>query len=600
MKNRILLIKDNEIKYALLYKCLAELNYSGDQIERWPTTAEALAVSPENIGVIMVHIAINSADYASNIQSLKRSFINVPIIVLSDNDDTEMCINAIREGAQEVLVYGVLDAAKLGKTIAIAKERKTRSNKAKSVLEDYQRHFDNGPIPMWVVDSKTMKFLLVNEAAVEKYGYSKEEFSNLTLLDIRPKEDVGPMIETYNSREGAYFDAGYWRHLKKNGEVFYVHVYSHTTIFEKAPARLSFIVDVNAKVLADKHNKKLNAVIKEQKEQLDSILVSINDAIWSRTADTNELIYANKAYYQLYDYTPENMITDNDFILKSVYPDDRDIFLGAMTEVRELGKTEIVYRYYHKSGSLRTLKASAMYKKGVNGKPDVINGITIDISKEKELYDAIRNSEHKLLSTINNTKDLIWTVDTDLKIIFCNKPYQDYFYKIAGVVLDEGDYALGNWHSEEFINRRKKEYERALNGESFITVIEEHRDGGVQYNEISSNPVFDHHGNIIGVNCIVRDVTEQRMQLLKIQQQNEMLKEIAWIQSHKVRGPVASILGLVSLIKTEPETPHNLEIIDMLRNATNELDIIIREVVAKTSEIDYSYTYLPSVKTGKL
>jgi len=110
---------------------------------------------------------------------------------------------------------------------------------------------------------------------------------------------------------------------------------------------------------------------------------------------------------------------------------------------------------------------------------------------------------------------------------------------------------------------------------------------------------MDHHGNIIGVNCIVRDITEQRMQLLKIQQQNERLKEIAWIQSHKVRGPVASILGLISLVRQESEDPHNFEIVEMLHKATEDLDNIIREVVAKTNDIDYSYTYLPSVKTSE-
>ncbi len=599
MKNRILFIQDDEVKDVLLLKYLADLNYSSDQIRKCATITQAIEFSPEDIDLIMLYVPANDSANITGMPALKRQFISVPVIILTDGDDIDIQIRAINEGAQEVMVYGAFDSAKLKTSITLAKTRKCYSLRMKSALEEYQRHFDNGPIPMCIVDSKTMKFLVVNNAAVQKYGYSKEEFTDMSISDIRPAEDIGPMMELIKGKKEEYLDAGYWRHLKKNGEVFYVHIYSHAIVFDNTPARLSFIVDVHEKLQADKQNKELNALIKEQKEQLDEILYSINDAIWSRRADTNELIYANNAYHKLYDYTPENIETDNDFVLDRIYPEDREILLGGMRDVRAEGKTEIVYRFYHKDGSLRTLKATAIYKKGINGKPDTVDGITTDISKEKELYDAIRNSEHKLLSTINNTKDLIWTVDTNLRIIFCNKPYQDHFYKIAGVVLEEGDYALGNWHSEAFITKRKKEYERALNGESFTTVIEEKTKDGIQYNEISSNPVFDHHGKIIGVNCIVRDVTEQRMQLLKIQRQNDMLKEIAWIQSHKVRGPVASILGLISLVKHEQETPHNTEIIEMLRNATNELDTIIREVVAKTNDIDYSYTYLPSVKTGQ-
>ena len=136
---------------------------------------------------------------------------------------------------------------------------------------------------------------------------------------------------------------------------------------------------------------------------------------------------------------------------------------------------------------------------------------------------------------------------------------------------------------ETFVTSRLSDYQRALAGESFITVIEENFNGDILYKEFSNNPIIDHKGQIIGVNCIARDISEQRRQFMKIREQNEKLIEIAWIQSHKVRSPVASILGLAELFDFQASgNEHNAEILDLIKTATFQLDDIIREVVEKT------------------
>ncbi|MBK8662666.1 MAG: PAS domain S-box protein [Ignavibacteriales bacterium] len=56
--------------------------------------------------------------------------------------------------------------------------------------EIYLRMFKDNPQPMWVYDLETLRFLEVNNAAINDYGYSREEFLSMTLADIRPKEDV--------------------------------------------------------------------------------------------------------------------------------------------------------------------------------------------------------------------------------------------------------------------------------------------------------------------------------------------------------------------------------------------------------------------------
>jgi PAS domain S-box-containing protein len=585
MGKNILLFESLEHGSNNLVKQLNEIGYPNESIRRYYSLAESLSISPDSIDVIFADIQ-HGQNITPSIKQLKQHFSNTPLVFLSDSNNTDTYLEATRGGAECLLVKDKIDPQQLEKAIAIATERNDMSVKAWHIATEYQRHFNKGPIPMWIVDEKTMQFLIVNNAAVEKYGYSKEEFRNMTILDIRPEEDKEAAMQNYRKGRSDYYDAGYWRHIKKSGEVFYVHIYSHATRFGDKAARLVFLVDVDEKLRSDKKNKELSALIKEQKEQLDGILSSINDAIWSRSADTYELLYGNNAYYRLYGYTNGEKDPYKDQIFDSIYPDDREMFYAAVEELKIKGKTEVVYRYITKDGSLRTLKASGVYKKGINGRQDTIDGITQDITNEKEMFNAVRNSEQNLLTTINNTRDLIWSVDTDLKIIFCNKPYQDFFHDHFGVALDHGDYVLGNWHSESFIARRKEEYGRSLNGESFMTVVEEFFANGKQYYEISSTPIYDVNGKITGVNCVSRDITKQEEQLNRIRKQNEKLKEIAWIQSHKVRGPVATILGLISLIDEEKLDETNKDLVAKMNLATEKLDAIIKEIVHNTKDID--------------
>ena len=589
MKKGILVIEANGTKYTALNKQLSELHYSKDKICRCLSIEESAAQQKDAFSIIFVDLSSPRASIAPSLRALQKHFRNIPIIVLSDNDDKEDCITAIREGAQDFLVNGSFDNLVLEKAILLAVERKTVTVKTEFAVREYKRHFENGPIPMWIVDVDTLKFLIVNNATVEKYGYSKEEFRRMTLYDIQPMLEDEPSINNNNLKKKEFFDAGYHRHLKKNGDAFYTHIYSHTTQFGNIEARLSFAIDVNKKVLTEKHNEELTSQLQAQKEQLDSLLYSMGYAIWSRKADTFELFYAypNNAYSKLFGFTADEMMEDKTLFYNAIHPDDLELVYESLKDASTKGVSEIIFRYVHPSGEIKTLKSQINLKIGSDGSPDTINGVTFDISKEKQLTETIRNTEQNLLATINNTRDQVWSVNSKLEIVFCNKAYQEFIYELAGVVPQPGDYVLGEWGSESFFNTRKKDYERALAGESFTIFVEEFYDGDLLHKEISSNPIIDDSGKIVGVICIARDISEQKNQFVQIQKQNEKLREIAWIQSHKVRGPVASILGLAALFNYEAhQHENNIEILERLTIATNDLDKIIKEVVDKTNSID--------------
>jgi PAS domain S-box-containing protein len=92
--------------------------------------------------------------------------------------------------------------------------------------ERFQVLFENNPHPTWVYDVETLHFLEVNKAAIEKYGYSRDEFLAMRITDIRPPEDVGPLLEDLK-KERPVRQSSERRHCCKDGRVIQVGVSSH-------------------------------------------------------------------------------------------------------------------------------------------------------------------------------------------------------------------------------------------------------------------------------------------------------------------------------------------------------------------------------------
>ena len=101
----------------------------------------------------------------------------------------------------------------------------------------YLTLFILNPEPMWVYDVETLEILDVNEAAIQRYGYSRREFLALTVKDLRPPEDVPKFVELLPDTPN--FDrSGPWRHLLKDGTVIQVLITSHSVDFGDRDARL--------------------------------------------------------------------------------------------------------------------------------------------------------------------------------------------------------------------------------------------------------------------------------------------------------------------------------------------------------------------------
>jgi PAS domain S-box-containing protein len=167
----------------------------------------------------------------------------------------------------------------------------------------------------------------------------------------------------------------------------------------------------------------------------------------------------------------------------------------------------------------------SLSKNGLNYKPtgvglNVIPDDTIEESLTEQKTEFERNN---LSSLINNTNDLIWSLDKDLKIITSNKAFDDIVKLMSGQSVKRGDRILSTGFSGEQLERWDKFYERAFSGETF-TIIEYSNTPIEIWSEISFYPI--RKGNeIIGTACYSRNITEIKKAEAEIKKLNEELEE---------------------------------------------------------------------------
>jgi PAS domain S-box-containing protein len=113
----------------------------------------------------------------------------------------------------------------------------------KSVNEKFLTLFTGNPQPMLVYDVETLRFLDVNEAAINLYGYTREEFLQMDILRIRPPEDV-PKLLSHILSPGIRAGNEVWKHFKKNGELMFVNITSHEIFYESRAARHIMVSDI--------------------------------------------------------------------------------------------------------------------------------------------------------------------------------------------------------------------------------------------------------------------------------------------------------------------------------------------------------------------
>lgn len=198
----------------------------------------------------------------------------------------------------------------------------------------------------------------------------------------------------------------------------------------------------------------------------------------------------------------------------------------------------------------------------------------------KKQFLQAKSSEIKLLSFFESVGTCHLLIGTKMEVIAFNKNMADFIERFYQRKLYAGQH-VKEIMKEDNYKLFVPNYQKVLRGESMTYERDMMLDGKVMWWSVTLEPGYNAEGEVIGISYNAADITERKVQEQQILEQNESLMKIAHIQSHELRRPVASILGLVEIFKSNDYLSTQEELM-MLARAAKELDDKIRAIVALT------------------
>lgn len=450
----------------------------------------------------------------------------------------------------------------------------------KQSKQEYIDLFNHSPLPMWIFDVDTLKFILVNEAACNHYGYTNDEYLSMTLKNIRPKEDLALFEELL--AYSLFTDSSLstiLRHQKKNGDIINVKVKTTWVTFEGKKARLASVVDVTAEMNAQKALLETNTRLKMACE-----IASMG--YWTNDLKTSEIIWSHEMH-KIFETNPKTFELTLDNIKNRFHPEERHKL--NMDTFSNFGINEIIeseQRIVTDSGKIKWILERIHLIRDESNVPLRLEGIAVDITKRKLHEQEIIESNERFKILAKATVEAIIDWDNVNDTIFFGEGFNTMFGYETGMA--DKNLWLKNIHSDDS-ERVIKDLKKAIKNSKKEFFNADYRfvkaNGEIAYIQHKGIFIRNAEGEVTRIIGAMIDLTESLEKMNKIESQDKALRDISWTQSHVVRAPLANLLGLINLLKDNHKIGYTDEkLVEYIGESANKLDTIIHDIVNKTAQ----------------
>jgi len=361
--------------------------------------------------------------------------------------------------------------------------------------------FDNHPLPIWVHDFKSLAFLAVNQAAVSKYGYTRQQFLNMTIFDIQAPGEM-PALEKDNVKKDLFLQqVGEWRHCARNGEVFPVQLDSSLAHYFGRQAVLVIARDIRQ----EKRARDEVFALWQQHLQLQEI-IKRGPAIAVRWGtDSGRPVNFISENIDQFGYRPVQFTRDGLLYTDIIHPEDLQHVLDVVHGHTNKGSSQFLheYRLLTADKQVRWVEEHAWVHRD---QAQVLgySGIVLDITERKRVEESL----HYQAALLDNVSDAIISTDMAFNVVSWNQAAREVFQWKAEEVLGQ------RWHSlaeTRYIGQEEADMLRQFNAVGYWggVVSQKRKDGQALVVDMRVSMVKDTKGQPVGVVIACRDISEK-------------------------------------------------------------------------------------------
>ena len=504
---------------------------------------------------------------------------DLSVLIVTNSSIKRHAYEAFAIGIEDYLHVSEVNPPSIKRSIYFAIKRKEYKQQISKSEDNYKTLFHSSPLPMWVLDRYSLKYLSVNQAAIDNFGYSKEEFLNMKASDLwspEEKEKTKKLAQKFIDD----FVHDTMCYMKKDGSEIKVNFYSSPINYDHKKARLTIAEDIT-------ENLKIRKALKDSEERFKSLVQEGSDLI---------AILDSEFKYSYISPSVDNILKlkasqlKNESFFESIHPEDRKFLKSVVRSIKNIGNDKISLPFYRVQDGrgywryMETKLSNLLDYAPIKG--IVINSrdVTDLVEQRNRLSESL--SRYEIVSEA--TSDIITDFDFNSNKVEISKG----FYKVCGYDLakiDKEDFRKW-WYKRIHIDERKfvtnKIAKTIEEGEKYFQI--EYRflcaDGNYKTFLDRNYIIYDKNKKPQRIIGSKQDITQQKEYIKQIEQRNKKLEEIAWEQSHTVRAPLAKIMGLIDLLKySENNSTETKYLLENILNSAEDLDAVIRNIAEKTN-----------------